>query len=715
MQDNAVGAPAATAPAAALPSDFDRFFETTPSPMIAAGFDGYMKRVNRATEQLAGFTADELKAEPFSHFIHPDDRETAELAILEIAASGGGQAIDVRILYKDGSYRWTQWTGTPFLDQGVFYLVGKDVTEQHVARQALEKQAQTAEDLERFFNNAPDVMFVAGYDGYIKQSNAALQALTGFTAEQLMAEPIVAFAHPDEREQVAADIQRIIAGDAARGVELRVRCADGAYKRIFWNTSNFAELGVFYAIGTDITARREAEAALAERAQQQQAIAELGKLALAAADLAQLMHGAAELVARTLTVEFAEIRELSPDLRQTTLKAGVGWREGPLSQTPIGADPDTVSGYLLSTDQPVVIEDLRSETRFHGSDMLREHAVISGVGCVIHGPERPYGVLAAYSNRSRTFTPDDVRFLQAAASVLSAAINRQQAVDDFNRFFDNSPDLMIIAGFDGCVRRMNSPTGAENYLTPEDVRDQPLLSFVHPEDREIVARELEKLTVTGTTKPFEARSLMKDGSYDWFSWSATAFPDRQILYAVGQNTTARHRAEEELRRLFDNSPDVLAICGFDGSFKRINPACLTVSGYTADDVGKMSSFLDTVHPDYRAAAADEIQKLRSGGKLSGFEIRGLRKDGAPIWISWNVAAFPDWQEYYITGHVVTDRHEAEASLAERARQQEAVAESGRLALANRDLTDLFHDVAARLAQTLGVEYSEILELQPDGR
>lgn len=324
-------------------------------------------------------------------------------------------------------------------------------------------------------------------------------------------------------------------------------------------------------------------------------------------------------------------------------------------------------------------------------------------------------MLAAYSNRLRPFNADDVGFLQAVASVLSAAITRQRAVDDFDRFFDSSADLMVIAGFDGRVRRMNSPPGAENYLTAEAVQDQPFLKFFHPDDQERVARELEKLLAVGTVQSLEARCPLRDGGYNWFSWSATAFPDRQILYAVGQNTTARHRAEEELRRFFDNSSDALAICGFDGTFKRFNPACIAISGFSADDLEHMPSFLDTVHPDDRAAAAAEIQKLRAGGKLSAFEIRSLNKDGTYSWISWNITAFVDWQEYYITGHVVTDRHIAEEALRQHARQQEAVAELGSRILGAADLPSIMADAAAVLARTLEIEYSEVLELQAGER
>ena len=345
-------------------SEFDRFFENTPSPMIVAGFDGYMQRVNAACESLAGLTDDELRAAPFANFIHPDDRETAEIAILEMAASGVGRNVDVRVLCKDGSFKWTEWSGTPFTERQTFYLIGKDVTDRHNVQEDLKRRLQADEDLERFFVNAPDVMFVGGYDGYSKRINAALEALTGFTSEQLMAEPTAAFAHPDERDQVAAEIQNVIAGGTTRGVEFRLRCADGSYKRVLWNASNFADLGVYYAIGTDVTERRLAEESLAKRAKQQEAAAELGQYALAGGDLTPLMLKAAALLARTLGAEFAEIRELLPSGRETILKAGYGWDESPLAETPLGVAPDTVSGYMLSTGEPALFEDLVAKRDF---------------------------------------------------------------------------------------------------------------------------------------------------------------------------------------------------------------------------------------------------------------------------------------------------------------------------------------------------------------
>lgn len=60
------------------------------------------------------------------------------------------------------------------------------------------------------------------------------------------------------------------------------------------------------------------------------------------------------------------------------------------------------------------------------------------------------------------------------------------------------------------------------------------------------------------------------------------------------------------------------------------------------------------------------------------------------------------------------RRQVEERLEERARQQAAVAEIGQHALGSDDLDALMAQTAARVAQTLGVEFCEILELLPEG-
>jgi len=51
--------------------------------------------------------------------------------------------------------------------------------------------------------------------------------------------------------------------------------------------------------------------------------------------------------------------------------------------------------------------------------------VLSGMSVVIHGLERPLGALCAHSRSLRSFSEDDINFLQFVANVLATAIERQ--------------------------------------------------------------------------------------------------------------------------------------------------------------------------------------------------------------------------------------------------------------------------------------------------
>jgi GAF domain-containing protein len=87
----------------------------------------------------------------------------------------------------------------------------------------------------------------------------------------------------------------------------------------------------------------------------------------------------------------------------------------------------------LLADAPVVVDDLRTEQRFAGTALLHEHDVVSGISVVISTPARPYGVLGVHTRQHRTFTRDEINFLQAVANVLGSAIERYQTETQLRR------------------------------------------------------------------------------------------------------------------------------------------------------------------------------------------------------------------------------------------------------------------------------------------
>lgn len=173
-----------------------------------------------------------------------------------------------------------------------------------------------------------------------------------------------------------------------------------------------------------------AEEDLRAQAHQQAIIAAFGQRALVGTDISTLMDEAVTLVAQTLGVECCKVLELLPDGNALQLRAGVGWKEGYVGRATVGAGRDSQAGYTLLSDEPVIVDDLRTETRFRGPPLLHDHGVVSGMSVIIRGKARPFGVLGAHTTEQRTFTKNDIHFLQAIANLLAAAIERSEAEEE---------------------------------------------------------------------------------------------------------------------------------------------------------------------------------------------------------------------------------------------------------------------------------------------
>jgi GAF domain-containing protein len=179
-----------------------------------------------------------------------------------------------------------------------------------------------------------------------------------------------------------------------------------------------------------------AEEELRARVRQQEATGRLGLAALAGMDLSGLMDEAVHAVAGVLGVEYCKVLELMPDGATLLLRAGVGWREGLMGKATVGTNLQSQAGYALISPGPVVVEDLRTENRFEDLDLLQEHGVVSGLSTTIYVGGRAYGVLSAHTSQQRSFTEDEIIFLQEVAEVLGAAIERRTTEIDKESLLD---------------------------------------------------------------------------------------------------------------------------------------------------------------------------------------------------------------------------------------------------------------------------------------
>lgn len=166
---------------------------------------------------------------------------------------------------------------------------------------------------------------------------------------------------------------------------------------------------------------------LKHRLQQEKAVAALARHALAGADMRAFTDEAVATVARVLAADYCHVLELTHEGNTLLLMAGAGWKNGLIGHTTIEAGNRSHAGYTLSSGEPVIVDDLPSETRFSPSPMLLDSGVVSGVGAPLGNADQPWGVLGVYATHPRAFSEDEVRFVQAVADVLNDASGRQQA------------------------------------------------------------------------------------------------------------------------------------------------------------------------------------------------------------------------------------------------------------------------------------------------
>ena len=171
----------------------------------------------------------------------------------------------------------------------------------------------------------------------------------------------------------------------------------------------------------------EATKALANRVERQEVVTKLGLRTLEGVSPETLIQESLEALAGTLGLEYAKLLELVPGGRTLRLVAGVGWRPGLVGTATVIANPGTQSGFTLSSERPVIAEDIRSDARFRAMPLLEEHGVVSGMSVIVHGDEEPYGVLGVHTSRKHRFSEEDVLFLQSVANLVALAMRRQKA------------------------------------------------------------------------------------------------------------------------------------------------------------------------------------------------------------------------------------------------------------------------------------------------
>ncbi|MBI2374894.1 MAG: PAS domain S-box protein [Deltaproteobacteria bacterium] len=116
------------------------------------------------------------------------------------------------------------------------------------------------EVLARLFESSPDMMCIAGVDGYFKRVNPAFRRL-GYSSEELLSKPFLELVHPDDVDATLREIEKLRSGAMTMRFENRYRCKDATYCWLSWTAAPDGS-GLLYAVARDVSLEKAGAEAL---------------------------------------------------------------------------------------------------------------------------------------------------------------------------------------------------------------------------------------------------------------------------------------------------------------------------------------------------------------------------------------------------------------------------------------------------------------------
>ena len=417
------------------PDAVQRLFELSLDMLGTASTDGYFTELNPAWERWLGWTREELMAEPFISFVHPDDVEATLSRSASLADPDGATvvAFENRYRTRDGDYRHLHWTTVS--QDGVLYFAAKDMTDRRageIEREQAELRIRDSEALHRTLTaNLPDTtVFLLDHELRVLVADGEAIRRLGFLDEDMFRGRKVAELYaevPDEVLQLCLENYGAALKGERRAFEFTsegltfavqavpVRAGDGTIESLL-------------VVARDITESTHAAQQLARRSRQQDAVATLGRFALESHDLDALMTEAVTTATATLGVEVGRVLQLDEDGKRLFVVAAAGVPPAFVGSpaTPLSMSESESAVHTLRTGEPMIVADLATETRFKPSASLLKLGVVSSLSVPIEGHEQPFGVLNVCAKEARTFTEDEVAFLTAVATLVIIAVERDR-------------------------------------------------------------------------------------------------------------------------------------------------------------------------------------------------------------------------------------------------------------------------------------------------
>ncbi|MGV7227163.1 MAG: PAS domain S-box protein [Nitrospirales bacterium] len=319
----------------------------------------------------------------------------------------------------------------------------------HSARQKVEHAlAERENHFQLTLNNINDAVFYADLSGKILWVNEQALSLFERSLEDLIGSPLMECLSPEAGALAESRLASIRAGASVPPlVEFKVLRPDGSEKWIEANVSNVTQDGVVIGrilVGRDITSRKQSESALLEANQLLALDAELGSIINKNLEFPSILQACTETLVHYLDAAFVRIWILNHDTQVLELQASAGLYthlNGPHSLVPIG---HLKIGQIAAEKKPHLTNAVIGDPRIPEQAWAKREGLVAFAGYPLVKNHEVLGVMGLFARH--TLTNVTLESLQIVADRLSMAIERQQALYEYQKLARHNERILASAG-----------------------------------------------------------------------------------------------------------------------------------------------------------------------------------------------------------------------------------------------------------------------------
>ena len=277
--------------------------------------------------------------------------------------------------------------------------------------QSQDRHRRAESQFKDFFELSPDLLCIAGDDGYLKRVNPAFEQTLGYSSEELLSMPFLEFVHPDDRARTG----EMLALAGRREVvqfENRFIRKDGSERWLQWNSRPASDESLLvYAAARDITVSRRAR-------EQQAALRRVATLVARGVAPTEVFDAVTAELRDLMSADLTGLLRYEADRTATLLAVHAGPGVETPTETRVSVDGESAASLVLRTGRPTRLGGAPRSFAAFGA-----RRIDTRVGAPIVVESRVWGAIVAAWSHEHVSTDTESRMAEFGDLVATSIAN----------------------------------------------------------------------------------------------------------------------------------------------------------------------------------------------------------------------------------------------------------------------------------------------------